>query len=71
MFTNMKARWSNKDFKIINNIEISKSSREVTYTDLTIDFSKCAIEDLPLAQQEVQIIDKNREFEIYWFCIRL
>ena len=67
----MIARWSNKDFKIINNIEISKSSREVTYTDLTIDFSKCTIEDLPLAQQEVQIIDKNRKLKIYWFCIRL
>ena len=67
----MIARWSNKDFKIINNIEISKSSREVTYTDLTIDFSKCTIADLPLAQQEVQIIDKNRKLKIYWFCIRL
>lgn len=63
----MIARWSNKDFKIINNIEINKSSREVTYTDLTIDFSKCKIEDLPLAQQEVQIIDKSGKLKFTGF----
>lgn len=55
----MVAKWNDKSYKIINNVEIEKSSREVTYTDLTLDFSKCTIEDLPYAQQEIQIIDKN------------
>ena len=63
----MIARWNNKDFKIINSIEIDKSSREVTYTDLTLDFSKCTMEDLPFAQQEVQIIDKNGNLKFTGF----
>ena len=63
----MIARWNNKDFKIINSIEINKSSREVTYTDLTLDFSKCTMEDLPYAQQEVQIIDKNENLKFTGF----
>lgn len=63
----MIARWNNKDYKIINSIEIDKSSREVTYTDLTLDFSKCKIEDLPYAQQEVQIIDKNGNLKFTGF----
>ena len=63
----MIARWNNKDFKIINSIEIDKSSREVTYTDLTLDFSKCTMEDLPYAQQEVQIIDKNDNLKFTGF----
>lgn len=67
MLTNMIARWNNKDYKIINSIEIDKSSREVTYTDLTLDFSKCTMEDLPYAQQEVQIIDKNGNLKFTGF----
>lgn len=67
MLTNMIARWNNKDYKIINSIEIDKSSREVTYTDLTLDFSKCTMEDLPFAQQEVQIIDKNGNLKFTGF----
>ena len=55
----MIARWNNKDYRIIDSIEIKKSSREVTYTDLKLDFSKCTMDDLPYAQQEVQIIDKS------------
>lgn len=67
MLTKMIARWNNKDFKIVNSIEINKSSREVTYTDLTLDFSKATMEDLPFAQQEVQIIDKNDNLKFTGF----
>ena len=67
MLTKMIARWNNKDFKIINSIEINKSSREVAYTDLTLDFSKATIEDLPFAQQEVKIIDKNGNLKFTGF----
>ena len=63
----MIARWNNKDFKIINSIKINKSSREVTYTDLTLDFSKATMEDLPFAQQEVKIIDKNGNLKFTGF----
>lgn len=53
------AKWNNKRYKLIDNVNINKSSREVTYSDLILDFSDCKIKDLPLAQQEVQIIDKE------------
>lgn len=63
----MIARWNNKNYRIINSIEIKKSSREVAYTDLKLDFSKCNIKDLPYAQQEVQIIDKDGKLKFTGF----
>ncbi len=63
----MIARWNNKDYRIIDSIEIKKSSREVTYTDLKLDFSKCTMEDLPYAQQEVEIIDKDGKLKFTGF----
>lgn len=63
----MIARWNNKNYRIIDSIEIKKSSREVTYTDLNLDFSKCTMEDLPYAQQEVQIIDKDGKLKFTGF----
>ena len=56
----MIARWNNKDYRIID-------SREVTYTDLKLDFSKCTMDDLPYAQQEVQIIDKSGKLKFTGF----
>ena len=41
------AKWNDKQCKLIDNIDTNKSSREVTYSDLTLDFSDCTIEDLP------------------------
>lgn len=63
----MIARWNKKDYKILNSIEINKSSREVTYTDLTLDFAKCTIDDLPYAQQEIKIYDKNNNLKFTGF----
>ena len=63
----MYAFWNNKKYKIINSVEINKSSREVTYSDLTLDFSKATMEDLPFAQQEVKIIDKNGNLKFTGF----
>ena len=56
----MYAFFNDKKYKIINNVQINKSSREVTYSDLILDFSKCTINDLPYAQQEIQIIEDNQ-----------
>lgn len=61
------AKWNNKRYKILNNIEINKSSREVTYTDLTLDFSDCKIDDLPFAQQEVKIYNSYEELKFTGF----
>lgn len=61
----MYAFWNNKKYKIINSVEINKSSREVTYSDLTIDFAKCTMQDLPYTQQEVKIFDSDETLK---FC---
>ena len=49
----------NKKYKIINSIDIQKSSRELKYTDITIDFTNATFEDLPLYFQEGKVIDEN------------
>ncbi len=61
------AKWNNKEYKLQNSININKSSREVTYTDLAIDFSNCTIEDLPYAQQEVEIYDNENKLKFTGF----
>ena len=61
------AKWNNKKYKILDSISIKKSSREVTYSDLLLDFSECKMEDIPYAQQEVQIIDKNGKLKFTGF----
>lgn len=55
----MIAKFNNKEYKLIDSIDTNKSSREVTYSDLTLDFTNSTINDLPYAQQEVQIFDKE------------
>ena len=61
------AKWNNKKYKIVDSINTNKSSREVKYSDLTLDFTDCKMEDLPYAQQEVQIIDKNDNLKFTGF----
>lgn len=55
----MIAKFNNKEYRLIDNIDTNKSSREVTYSDLTLDFTDSTIDNLPYAQQEVQIFDKE------------
>lgn len=61
------AKWNNKKYKLIESVETNKSSREVTYSDLKLDFSKCTIEDLPFFQQEVKIYDRNDNLKFTGF----
>ena len=63
----MYAFFNNKKYKIINSVQINKSSREVTYSDLTLDFSRCKIEDLPYCQQEIKIYGENSELKFTGF----
>lgn len=63
----MIAKWNNKEYRIVDSIEIKQSSREVTYSNLTLDFSDCTIDDLPFAQQEVKIYNENNELKFTGF----
>ena len=55
----MYIKWNNKKYKLIGSVDMTQSSQEVTYSDFTVDFSKAKIDDLPYAQQEVNVYDDN------------
>ena len=51
--------YSNKKFKIIDSYNINTSSRQVTFSDINVDFTNRTLEDLPIKYQEVQIKKDN------------
>jgi hypothetical protein len=53
------AQWTGEKIPILNDLEINLSSREVTFSDLTLDFAGQTISDLPYYLQETQIVDDN------------
>lgn len=55
--------YSNKKFKILNSYTTNTSSRQVTFTDIKVDFTDKTLEDLPIKYQEVQL--KKDEKVIY------
>ena len=55
------------DLPIINNYEITKSSQDVSYSDLTCDFTNRTPNDLPEKYQEVQIIDDNNKINYFGY----
>lgn len=63
----MYIMWNNKKYKLVGSVDITKSSQEVTYSNFTIDFSKATIDDLPYAQQEVNIYDNNDNIKYMGF----
>ena len=54
--------YNNKAFKILNDFQISQSNKDVTFNDITVDFTGYSLEDMPLKFQEVQIkkCEKNQ-----------
>ena len=52
-------QYSGKKFKILNEYSLNTSSRQVTFSDLTIDFTDKTLNDLPIKYQEVQIKRNN------------
>ena len=55
----MIAKWNDKEYKLIDSVEINKSSREVTFSDIKIGFENGTIADIPLYLQETKIIDEE------------
>lgn len=47
--------YNNKVFRILNNYNITNSSKDVTFNDITIDFTGYTLADTPLKYQEVKI----------------
>ena len=59
-----RAVYNNKDFKIIDNYGFKSSNNEVTFNDITIDFTDCTLADIPYKYQEIKIMQAETEEDI-------
>lgn len=55
----IRLEYNGKYFKILNGFDLNTSSRQVTFSDVVIDFTGHSMEDLPINFQEVHIIENN------------
>ena len=53
--------YNNKAFKILNEYQISQSNNEVTFNDITIDFTGYTLADMPYKYQEIKIMELQNE----------
>lgn len=53
-------RYGNTDLNIHDGYDLAKSSQEVTYSDLTCEFTEHSAEELPERYQEAKIIEKQK-----------
>ena len=53
-------RYGNTDLNIYDGYDLTKSSQEVTYSDLTCEFTGHSAEELPERYQEAKIIEKQK-----------
>ena len=56
--------YNNKSYKIIGSYNIKYSNNEVTFNDITIDFSGGTIMDVPFKYQEIKIVEAENEEKI-------
>lgn len=56
--------YNKKAFKILNSFTIKQSNAEVTFNDITIDFTGYSLLDIPFKYQELKIIQAETEEEI-------
>ena len=47
--------YNKKSFKILNEYSIKSSNSDVSFSDITIDFSGCSFIDIPFQYQEISI----------------
>lgn len=59
-----KLVYNNKAFKMLGDYCWKSSSNEVTFNDITIDFTNCSIADIPFKYQEIQIRQAKTEDDI-------
>lgn len=56
--------YNKKAFKILDSFTIKQSNAEVTFNDITIDFTGYSLLDIPFKYQELKIIQAETEEEI-------
>lgn len=63
MFT--KLIYNNKAFKILNGYQFKFSNNEVSFNDITIDFTRYSLLDIPFKYQEIQVRQAENEADIF------
>lgn len=56
--------YNNKPFKILNGYSFKFSNNEVTFNDITIDFTGYTLADIPYKYQEIKIMKADKEENI-------
>lgn len=56
----IKLKYGNNYYDMLENFDFEKSSREVKYSNVKIDFTGLTTSDLPKKYQECQIVDGNK-----------
>ena len=56
--------YNNKPYKMLDQYGYKFSSNEVTFNDITIDFTDCTIADIPYKYQEIKIMKADTEENI-------
>lgn len=56
--------YNNKAFKAVGSYGFKFSNNEVTFNEITIDFTGCTIADIPYKYQEIKIIEAENEENI-------
>ena len=56
--------YNNKTYKMLNQYGYKFSNNEVTFNEITIDFTGCTIADIPLKYQEIKIMEADTEEDI-------
>ena len=56
----IRLEYGGKYFKILNGFDLNTSSRQVTFSDIVIDFTGYKMEDLPINYQEVHVVKNNK-----------
>ena len=56
--------FNNKAYKIINNYGFKFANNEVTFNNITIDFTGCTLADIPYKYQEIKIMQSEVENDV-------
>lgn len=59
----MKLKYNDKCFDLIGSYVVNKSSRQVTFSNLKIDFTNKTMDDLPCKYQECSLVKVNENHE--------
>lgn len=63
----MIAKWNGITYNLLEAPVLSKSSREITFPEIKIDFTDSPLENLPIKMQEITI-EQNGEVIYYGYC---